>query len=412
MHPAVFLDLDNTIIHDAAGSPDPEAVSLIQGAAPAIASLRGLGYRVVVVANHEAVARGKLTDDDVHALHARVAELVSKTANGAVIDAFYYCPYHPKGNLKQYKKDHKNRKPKPGMLQQAAEEMRLDLSSSWMIGDELADVQAGRAAGARTVLLRADADRLQPIDLAQTPGVVSEASESDRPTGPDFYAVGLVDAARLIAQQPRVEAEQQKRKEGAGRKWDAEKVAKLQVARPRREQANKPEPAAAAGRAFRPWGAPVPEEETDDKPIVAKPFRKRQHPEKAPEPTPVKQPPAPAQAQPQQKEAPAPVEQQSIPDNIRQAIDKKKQARANGEQPEPGVEKTLKLILQELRSQRNGAQEFSFVTIIAVALQLVAIICLLGGLFMGGADDGLFLRWLAVALMAQLIAIATMLYGR
>jgi D-glycero-D-manno-heptose 1,7-bisphosphate phosphatase len=410
MHPAVFLDLDNTIIHDASGSPDPESVSLIQGAAPAIASLRGLGYRVVVVANHEAVARGKLTEDDVHALHARVAELVSKTANGAVIDAFYYCPYHPKGNLKQYKKDHKNRKPKPGMLQQAAEEMRLDLPSSWMIGDELADVQAGRSAGTRTVLLRADADRLQPIDLAQTPGVVSEVSEGDRPSGPDFYAVGLVDAARLIAQQPRVEAEQQKRKEGAGRKWDAEKIAKLQVARPKREEANKPEPAAAAGRAFRPWGAPVPEDEADDKPIVAKPFRKRQHLEQAPEPTPVKQPPAPVQQQ--QQEAPAPAEHQTIPDNIRQAIDRKNQARANGETPEPGVEKTLKLILQELRTQRNGAQEFSFVTIIAVALQLVAIICLLGGLFMGGADDGLFMRWLGVALMAQLIAIASMLYGR
>ncbi|MFN3167402.1 MAG: HAD-IIIA family hydrolase [Phycisphaeraceae bacterium] len=407
MHPAVFLDLDNTIIHDAAGSADPASLSLIQGAAPAIASLRGLGYRVVVVANHEAVARGKMTEDDVHDLHARVAELVSKTANGAVIDAFYYCPFHPKGNLKQYKKDHKNRKPKPGMLQQAAEEMQLDLSSSWMIGDELADVQAGRSAGTRTVLLRADADRLQPIDLAQTPGVVSEASEADRPAGPDFFAVGLVDAARLIAQQPRVEAEQQKRaKEGSGRKWDAEKIAKLQVARPRREPVNKPEPAAAGARAFRPWGAPVPEEESDGKPIVAKPFRKRTQPE--PDPAPVKQPPAPAQTQP----VPAPSEPQAIPDNIRQAIDLKKQARARGETPETGVDKTLKLILQELRSQRNGAQEFSFVTIIAVALQLVAIICLLGGLFMGGADDGLFFRWLAVALMAQLIAIATLLYGR
>ncbi|MEO0475244.1 MAG: HAD-IIIA family hydrolase [Planctomycetota bacterium] len=398
MQPAVFLDLDNTIISVVEAVTDPDAVSLIQGAAPAIASLRGLGYKVVVVANHEGVARGKLTEDDVQAIHARVSELVKQTANGAVIDAFYYCPFHPKGNLKQYKKDHPTRKPKPGMLQQAAEDMRLDLATSWMIGDELADVQAGHAAGARTILLRPDAERLMPVDPATIEGVTSEPPDRERPTGPDFFAVSLVDAARLIAQQPRVE-QQEATATAPGRKWDAEKIAKIQVPRPAK-QANERQPSPpTAVREFRPWGAPS--QEDDQAPIVAKPFRKRQQLEAAPAgeasaPAPVATPPKPAE--------PAP----DIPAPIREAIEKKKAEPKS----EADSEKTLRLILHELRAQRGEGQEFSFLAIIAVALQLVAIICLLGGLFMGGENDGVFLRWLGAGIMAQLTAIATLLYGR
>jgi len=225
MHPAVFLDLDNTIVQDTGGSADADAVTLIKGAAPAIASLRGLGYRIVVVANHEGVARGQFTEEDVEALHARIAELVKQTANGAIIDAFYYCPYHPKGTLKEYKKDHPSRKPRPGMLTQAAQEMSLDLSSSWMIGDMIADVQAGHAAGTRTIMLRPDADKLRPLDTSQLEGITTDAPDMERPPGPDFFVVGLIEAARLIAQQPRMEQPEAKAP-APGRKWDAEKIAK------------------------------------------------------------------------------------------------------------------------------------------------------------------------------------------
>ncbi|MFK7789208.1 MAG: D-glycero-alpha-D-manno-heptose-1,7-bisphosphate 7-phosphatase [Phycisphaeraceae bacterium] len=401
MQPAVFLDLDNTIMESTESLTDLATVSLIKGAAPAIASLRGLGYRVVVVANHEGIARGQVTEEDVHVLHARVAELIEKTANGAVIDAFYYCPFHPRGQLKKYKKDHRTRKPKPGMLEQAAEEMKLDLNTSWMIGDELADVQAGHAAGARTILLRPDAERLMPVDLDTIEGVTSDPPDRDRPTGPDFFAVSLVDAARLIAQQPRVEQTEPK-SPTPGRKWDAEKIAKIQVARPAKP-AGKEQTVPTSTKAFRPWGAPTNED--DDTPIVAKPFRKRQHAEaEVAQPT-VAEAVAPS---PPTQQAVAPVE---IPENIRQAIEQKKAAKAQKPDSESD-KKTLRLILHELRAQRGQDQEFSFLTIIAVALQLVAIICLLGGLFMGGTDDGVFLRWLGTGIMAQLIAIATLIYGR
>lgn len=400
MQPAIFLDLDKTIVEDFGPVPDQAELTLIKGAAPAIASLRGLGYKIIVVANREGVARGKITEDDVHALHGWVAELVQQTANGAVIDAFYYCPFHPKGNLKQYKKDHPTRKPRPGMLQQAAEDLSLDLDTSWMIGDELADVQAGHAAGTRTILLRPDAEQLMPVDPDTIEGVVSEPPDRERPTGPDFFAVSLVDAARLIAQQPRVE--QAEPKAATGRKWDAEKIAKIQVPRPPKDSAEQLASPPAATKTFRPWGAPS---KADDTPIVTKPFRKRHQTEPAASETKVDT--TPVAASPPVAPPPAP----EIPENIRQAIEKKKAAQAQ-ESADPETEKTLRLILHELRAQRGQDQEFSFLTIIAVALQLVAIICVLGGLFMGGGDDGVFLRWLGVGLVAQLTAIATLQYGR
>jgi D-glycero-D-manno-heptose 1,7-bisphosphate phosphatase len=397
MQPAIFLDLDNTIVLDNGGL-DPDALTLIKGAAPAIASLRGLGYKILVVANHEGVARGEMHEDDVHLIHSRIAQLVTQTANGAKIDAFYYCPFHPQGKIKQYKKDHPTRKPRPGMLQQAAEELKLDLATSWMIGDELADVQAGHAAGARTILLRPDAEQLMPVDPTTIEGVTNEPPDSDRPTGPDFFAVSLVDAARLIAQQPRVE-QQEIKSNSPARKWDAEKIAKIQVARPPKEGQEK-QPTPTTTKAFRPWGAPP---KADDAPIVTKPFRKRHQAEAAAD-----EPENSGSVAPQQVPAPQPT--QDIPDNIRQAIEKKKAQREQGADPEG--DKTLRLILQELRAQRGQDHEFSFLTIIAVALQLVAIICLLGGLFMGGSDDGLFLRWLGAGIMAQLTAITVLVYGR
>ncbi|MGB0766336.1 MAG: HAD-IIIA family hydrolase [Phycisphaeraceae bacterium] len=410
MHPAVFLDLDNTIIRDPDASDDAE-LSLIKGAAPAIASLRGLGYRIVVVANHESVARGRRTEDDVQDMHRDVADLVKQTANGAVIDAFYYCPFHPGGNLRQYKKDHPTRKPRPGMLQQAAEDMSLDLAVSWMIGDELADVQAGHAAGARTILLRPDAERLMPTDPETLAGVTSETPDRDRPTGPDFYAVNLIDAARLIAQQPRVE-QQDAKAPTPGRKWDAEKIAKIQVPRPEPKPSDAPATPPQAGRAFRPWGAPTKED--DDQPIVAKPFRKRSSPTEQPEQTSPRQPTAAVQSPPRRVEA-RPTDEPNppdIPDNIRQAIDAKKRAEANAQPDATEDDKTLRLILHELRAQRGASQEFSFLGIVALALQLVAIVCLLGGLFMGGESDGVFLRWLGTGLIAQLTAVTVLLVGR
>ena len=163
MNAAVFLDRDNTLIHNDGDLGDPEKVRLIQGVASAVASLSGLGYKVIVVTNQGGVARGKYSEQDVDLVHRRISELLEASTSGAKVDRYYYCPYHPQGTVSRYRKEHPNRKPAPGMLLEAAQEMGLDLSQSWMIGDQIRDIQAGKAAGTRTVLLRLDADRLKAL---------------------------------------------------------------------------------------------------------------------------------------------------------------------------------------------------------------------------------------------------------
>ncbi len=150
---AVFLDRDNTLIEDPGYIGSPDQVQLKPGAARALKELNQAGYAVVVVTNQSGVARGLFDERALHAIHERLRELIR--TEGARIDAIYACPFLPgdAAKVEAYRKDSQLRKPKPGMLLQAAGEMDLDLGASWMIGDGVRDVQAGRAAGCRTILL-------------------------------------------------------------------------------------------------------------------------------------------------------------------------------------------------------------------------------------------------------------------
>ena len=198
MHAAVFLDRDGTLCHDMADPADSASVTLIRGAAAAVSSLRGLGYKIVVVTNQGVVARGRCTEEQVVAAHDRINELIRQTS-GVSVDRFYYCPYSPEGTIEKYCRDHPWRKPQPGMLKQAATEMGLDLSRSWMIGDRAADIAAGAAVGARTILLDEKAT------------VVRVADETYRADGvkPDFVAPNLIEAVKAVAQQRRPETTEQ-----------------------------------------------------------------------------------------------------------------------------------------------------------------------------------------------------------
>jgi len=158
MNRAIFLDRDNTIIHNDGDLGDPERVRLVRGAAHVIASLRQLGFRIVVVTNQGGVARGRFDESDVDAVHARIATLV-REASAAEIDRFYYCPYHPDGSVPEYAREHPWRKPSPGMLLQAARDLDLDLRECWLIGDAERDVEAGLAAGTKTVRVVPDPER-------------------------------------------------------------------------------------------------------------------------------------------------------------------------------------------------------------------------------------------------------------
>lgn len=151
--PAVFLDRDDTLIHCRSVTPDgdlgdPALVRLMDGAADACRALAEAGFTIVVVSNQGGVARGRYTTDAVERVNDRINELL-----GGLITRFYYCPYHPKGTVPAFTREHAWRKPAPGMLIQAAMDLGLDLEHSWMVGDAERDVEAGRAAGCRTILV-------------------------------------------------------------------------------------------------------------------------------------------------------------------------------------------------------------------------------------------------------------------
>ncbi|WP_428940819.1 D-glycero-alpha-D-manno-heptose-1,7-bisphosphate 7-phosphatase [Fontivita pretiosa] len=152
--PAIFFDRDNTIIVSDGYLGDPEKVVLMQGAADAVARARSLGFATVVVSNQSGVARGLFSEDDVCAVNRRIDELLLRENPAAVIDRHEYCPFHPDGTVERYRRESELRKPNPGMILRAAEQLALDLSRSWVIGDAPRDIRAGKAAGCRTILLR------------------------------------------------------------------------------------------------------------------------------------------------------------------------------------------------------------------------------------------------------------------
>lgn len=148
---AVFLDRDGTLIVERGYITVPDGVELIPGAAAAVARLREAGWKVFVITNQGCVAKGMITEDELGLIHVRMVALLAEA--GAGIDGVYYCPHHPDGDQIQYSVECDCRKPRPGLLERAAGEHDVDLAESVMIGDTLRDLEAGRAAGARGVLV-------------------------------------------------------------------------------------------------------------------------------------------------------------------------------------------------------------------------------------------------------------------
>ncbi len=150
-HAAVFLDRDGTLIEDPGYLREPGQVRLLPGAAEAVVALRKAGFKAVVVTNQSGVACGLLDEICLAAIHDRMRHLLAGC--GAGLDGLYYCPYHPEGVVAAYRKESDWRKPGCGMLLAAASDLGIDLGASWMIGDSPRDVEAGRRAGCRTVLV-------------------------------------------------------------------------------------------------------------------------------------------------------------------------------------------------------------------------------------------------------------------
>ncbi|MHC4611433.1 MAG: D-glycero-alpha-D-manno-heptose-1,7-bisphosphate 7-phosphatase [Planctomycetota bacterium] len=181
---AVFFDRDNTLIEDPGFINDPDQVRLVNGAPEAIARLRQAGYRIVVVTNQSGLARGLVTERQLEGVHRRLEELLA--SRGATLDGIYFCPYldGPEATVEGYRQESHLRKPAPGMLLQAAQDLQIDLGRSWLIGDAARDIEAGRRAGCRTVLVERDG-----------------ADQLGRDAGPTHVVGSLREAADMVLKQ-------------------------------------------------------------------------------------------------------------------------------------------------------------------------------------------------------------------
>jgi len=151
MKRAVFLDRDGTLNVEKDYLYRTDEFEFVAGAEEAVRMFNRAGFFVVVVTNQSGVARGYYTEEDVENLHRHISRELEKCE--ARVDAWFYCPHHPDGRG-SYSLPCKCRKPLPGMLLDAARRFDIDLDDSIMIGDKVADISAGLAAGCRTVLVR------------------------------------------------------------------------------------------------------------------------------------------------------------------------------------------------------------------------------------------------------------------
>ncbi|UCE48885.1 MAG: HAD-IIIA family hydrolase [Phycisphaerales bacterium] len=191
---AIFLDRDDTLIEDPGYINDPDQVKLLDGVPEALNELKKLDYKLVVVTNQSAVARGIVTEKVLADIHERLKELLAE--KNAFLDDIYYCPYHPDGVVTKYRKESNYRKPNPGMLLEAADDMNIDLNESWCIGNKSSDIEAGRRAGCKTVLIDGPSHH-RDAGSPMPPAKVT----------PDYKAVNMKEAVNIIKKHLRAPAD-------------------------------------------------------------------------------------------------------------------------------------------------------------------------------------------------------------
>lgn len=181
---AVFIDRDGTLNVEVEYLNKIDQLKLIDGTVEALKLLQNKDFKRVVITNQSGIARGYLTERELYEIHAALNEMLR--LQSVSVDAIYFCPHHPKKGIAPYLQHCDCRKPKTGMLQQAASDLGIDLSASFVIGDKPADVLAGQTAGCKTVLVLTGYGQqsLQKLD--------------ETGAKPDFIAKNLLDAVRWI----------------------------------------------------------------------------------------------------------------------------------------------------------------------------------------------------------------------
>jgi len=151
MKKAVFLDRDGTLIRNHHYGCNPNEIELLEGVPKGLRLLKRAGYYLVLVTNQSGIARGFFTEGQLAAMHRRLGAVLEE--QGVGIDGWYYCPHHPDGVVPEYSVTCDCRKPRPGLLLRAAEELGIDLRASYLIGDAISDMEAGVVVGCRTILV-------------------------------------------------------------------------------------------------------------------------------------------------------------------------------------------------------------------------------------------------------------------
>jgi D-glycero-D-manno-heptose 1,7-bisphosphate phosphatase len=182
MKKAIFIDKDGTLIKNVPYNVDPELVQLELSVGKALQLLKENGYLLIVISNQDGIAKGFFTWNDLKKVNEAIQRLLAPF--NISIDAFYYCPHFKEGAIDIYAFDCDCRKPRPGLLLNAAKENAVDLEGSWMIGDILNDIEAGNSAGCRTILIDNDNETEWLLNEKRTPL---------------FTVHNMMEAARIIA---------------------------------------------------------------------------------------------------------------------------------------------------------------------------------------------------------------------
>ena len=199
MNKALFLDRDGTIIKEAISTAPEgyksnyittvEQVELIEGADTAIAAARESGFKIIVITNQSAVARGWLSEETLELVNQKMYALLTEHNPDAIIDDLYYSPYHVDGIIEKYKKESTWRKPDIGMILEAQRKHNINLSESYFIGDTYEDMKCGDSAGTKKILVMTGY------------GKIAYKKCLDEKLKIDFIAKNLLEAVRFITRK-------------------------------------------------------------------------------------------------------------------------------------------------------------------------------------------------------------------
>jgi D-glycero-D-manno-heptose 1,7-bisphosphate phosphatase len=162
MNRAVFLDRDGVVIVDADLITQIDQIHVIDGIPEALRRLKKAGFLLIIVSNQPVVARGLITETEVIALNDEIQHRIIQSG-GCGFNGFYFCPHHPNATLQEFRIVCECRKPAPGLLFQAATDKAIDLKTSFMVGDRITDIIAGKNAGCTTIQVLSGMHEAAPI---------------------------------------------------------------------------------------------------------------------------------------------------------------------------------------------------------------------------------------------------------